>query len=216
MHEERVRFSPSIQRSSNQSQSDYEPHVTRFNKQQTSSEYREGFTREILTATEIREIETRIRLVETAFRKLERANTKFIAEIEQEQGTLVVAVIPTPTGDSYASFQDALDSAFSDMPDRARESAIELRAELLQRYVSFETPIRVVQAFFPYSEAEARKATFSETYVDREESLMLNDDGSVTFKNFRGSRGFADGGTARYRYLFEEYMQISKRDTFGK
>lgn len=166
----------------------------------------------ILTPKENAELGRAIAVAEASFRALEKANTRFIAEIEQEEGRLIIAVVPTPDQGGYERFNDELSRAFNGLSERVRSSANIHGGELLDRYVAYKTPLRVVQAFLPYTkgsngEGEDSFGSYSETFVKDEQSMVINDDGSVTFVNVRGSQGFPDHGVLRYGYLFTEFVR---------
>jgi hypothetical protein len=146
---------------------------------------------------------------------MEQANTRLLAEINEDDVLVVVAMITNPTGDEYARFVAEITAAMRDLPEPLRDATMDRQLELLNKYVGFNTPYRVIQAVFPHETAadgspSKRRVSFSETNVHEMDAVSFADDGTVHFHGGgTGSRGFADGGVPRYKHLFERYLPVA-------
>jgi len=167
-----------------------------------------------LSVEEQNELRARMQAAETEMRRLEQESSKTIAEISSEGTLNVLLLIPTPTGDTYAAYSEALGAAMRGASERIRSASSTKAKELLDSYVSFSSPYRIVSAYFP-SEKEMndpgnpRVISFAENYIESPESVEVLENGNVRYTNTRGSTGFKDHGVPRYSYLFEKYSTQS-------
>jgi hypothetical protein len=163
----------------------------------------------ILSDVESEELRSRLGKAEFAFREIERTQANFIAEVDEDDGKLVVSVIPTPSKEIYERYSDALSDAMKGASDRLAAAGAEKQAALFDSFARCSTPYRLVSGFLPLPQtASGRKRTmsFSEQYVEEGYSVVVNENRSITYRGSIAGKGFEDKGVHRYSYLFENYL----------
>lgn len=176
-----------------------------------------------ISADEEREVVSSLERAEAEFRRMEKANTRIVAESGNDDASLVICMTTAPSQDQYRAFVDVLDSATEGLSQFVKDATYKRRKRLLDSYVSYPTPFRVIEGGFSYKKdvnpgAPERKFSFREQYVYKEDAVTLSEDGTVNFSGGGqlGRRFGADGGLSRYGYLFEKYLPASGAGTVQK